>query len=96
MELRDGVRVLRRAQRERREPEALVARLDLAERQKVLPREPAALDEAVQVPPHELRVEHLVARRNRRVSGEDGRRADPLERFVHRHALILDELAHPL
>ena len=95
MQLRDAVRVLRRAERERREPEALVARLDLAEREEVLPRQSAALDESFEIAPHELRVEHLVAGRHRRVCREHGRRAQPLERFGGRQLLLLDELAHP-
>src|SRR5207344_1065910 len=45
VELRNAVRVLRCAKRERREPEPLVARLDPAEREEVLPREPAAFDD---------------------------------------------------
>ena len=96
VQLRDGVRVLRRAQRERREPEALLARLDLPEREEIVPGETAALDEAVEVPPHEVRVEHLVPRRNRRVRGEDGRRAQALECLAGRQSLLLHELAHAL
>ena len=72
VELRDAVRVLRRPERERREPEAVVARVGLAQRHEVLPHEAAALDEPAQGSPHELGIEHLVARRHRRVRREDG------------------------
>src|SRR5207302_10734753 len=82
MELRDGVCVLRRAQRERREAEARLRRVDLPERCELLPSEAAALDDAAEVAPHELRVEDLVPRRHRRVRREDRRRAQPLECLV--------------
>src|SRR6266576_6671903 len=45
VELRDRVRVLRRAKCERREPESVLARPGLAERDELLPPETATLDE---------------------------------------------------
>jgi len=68
VELRDAVRVQRCAKSEGREPEARFARLDLAERREVLPRQAAALDDVVDVASDELRVEDLVAGRHRRVA----------------------------
>ena len=96
MQLRDAVRVLRRAQGEGREAEARLVLLDLAERQEVRPRQPAALDEAAEGAAHELGIEHLVPGGHRRVRREHRRRAQPLDRLVRRQPLLLDELAHPL
>src|SRR6185312_12075614 len=96
VELRDRVRVLRRAERKRREPESVFARRALAEREELLPAEAAALDEPAEGASHELRIEHLVASRHRCVRREDRGGAEPLERFVRRQALLLHELAHAL
>ena len=96
VQLRDAVRVLRRAERERREPEALVVRLDLAEREEIVPGEAAALDEPAEARLHEPGIEDLVPGRHRRVRREDRRRAQSLDRLVRRLALFLHQLAHPL
>src|SRR5437762_796366 len=48
--------MLRRAKREGREPEPRLARIDLAERHEVLPREAAALDQPAERSLHELAV----------------------------------------
>jgi hypothetical protein len=96
VELGNGVRVTRRAERERRQPEAGLGRFHLAERSELLPGEAATLDESLEIPPYELGIEHLVPGRHRRVRGEHGRGAQPLERLVRRQPLLLDELAHAL
>lgn len=84
VQLGDAVRVLRGAERERREPESRLVGLDLAERGELVPAEAAPLDETLEVAAHELRVEDLVARRHRRVCREHRRGAQPLERFLGR------------
>src|SRR4029078_2012947 len=78
------------------EPEAALVGVDLAERDEVVPREAATLDEPAEGRSQEVGVEHLVPRGTRRVRREDSRGAQPLDRLVRRQALLLDELAHPL
>ena len=82
MQRRHAVRIRRRPQRERRQAEALLIRPDLAEREELVPAEPAARDEPRDVLPHELRIELLVTRGHRRVRREDGGRTKTLERFL--------------
>ncbi len=96
VELRDAVRIRRRLERERRHPEDGVFRVNLAERLELVPRVSAALDERLEVPAHELGIEHFVAGRNGRVRGEDRRCAQALERGVTVESFFLDELAQSL
>ena len=92
---RDTVRVGRRAQRERRQPEAFVGRLHPAERQEFLPGVAAALDEERHVALDERGVEDLVPCRHRRVGREHRRCAQPLQCGGTRELHFLDELAQP-
>jgi len=70
--------------------------MHLAESLELVPGEAAALDERLDVPPHEPRLEHLVAGGHRRVRREDRGRAQALERGVAVDSFFLDELAQPL
>ncbi len=80
MELADGVRATRLAQREGGHVEAaLVAVRATAELDDALQVQAAALDQRRGELPHQARVEALVAGRDRRVDGEDGVAADLLE-----------------
>ena len=76
-------------------PNPRLGGIDLPERREVLPGQTAPLDEIADVPPDELRVEHLVARRDWRVRREDGRDAQPLERLIGRQPVPLDALPQP-
>ena len=96
MQLRDAVGIRRRPEREWRHPESGFVGLHLAERREFVPREAAALDDRLDAAAHELGIEHLVPGRHGRVRGEDGRRAQPVERGVAVEALLLDELTQPL
>ena len=83
VQLRDPVRVLRRAERERRQPEARVP----GRRPSRAPRSrPTSGRSAPRAPSRLCRtssgLEDLVARRHRRVRREDGRGAEPFERLV--------------
>ena len=77
-------------------PKLDVVGLHAAERDELVPGEPAARDERRDVPLDERRVEDLVPGRHGRVRREHGRRAQPLQRRVAREAAVLDELAQPL
>src|SRR5207248_1696161 len=92
VELRDAVRVLRGAEGEGGEAEARLVGLDRAERRELVPGQPAALHEPLDVTADELRVEDLVAGRHRRVRREHGRDAQPRKRLLRRESLFLDVL----
>ena len=91
-----AVRVRCRAQRERCEPEALLALVHAAESSEVLPREAAARDDGADVPLDERCVEDLVSGRYRRMGREHRRRAQALHRLVPGDVPVLDELAQAL
>ena len=92
----DAVCARRDPERQRRHPEAGLARLDAPEGEDLVGRDPAAACEAVEVAARERLVELLVPGRNGCVRGEDGRGADELERLGEREAELLDERPGPL
>ena len=94
VQLGDAVRRGRKPKRERRQPEA-VHSLGPAEREERVVGEPRACREVAGVPQYELVPEHLIARRDRGVRGEDRRPPHLFERAL---GLLAggDELASPL
>jgi len=81
VQLGDGVGGGREPERERRQPEAVRPR-GAAELEERVARQTRAAGEVARVAEDELVVEHLVARRHRRVRGEDRRPADALQRAL--------------
>ncbi len=96
VELADRVGPVREPQREGRHVELLRVVVDpKTQLQHGLDRDLGTLEEGTRHPPHEVGLEALVARRNRRVDREDRIAADALPRLVERGALR-DELAGAL